>query len=263
MMHFVDVAFFWLAAIGQSVAKVELRKGVNQTVTFEGEEVEIHVNKEIDRAGFLIICFGSAPDTSFDFCPKGYATFSTTSEATTRHHILKVNRQGRLTQDSSDRGVAGTIEFNEDGALNILVKKLPDDGTTVILPNAEKWVPKPTVKVDETKKKPKSNVTVYVVIACCFLLLLIITGIMIYFYINRRKKDPMPLGSPQEGSNSDKSMENTRVLTSPVVVKSPMPIHASPQSPAKPISKPIVLSPIHTKKVRAQKGCAFKRLREA
>uniref|UniRef100_A0A7E4V9H2 Secreted protein n=1 Tax=Panagrellus redivivus TaxID=6233 RepID=A0A7E4V9H2_PANRE len=214
-MHFVNIAFFLLAAIGQSAANVELRKGVNQTVVFEGQEVEIQVKRESGSAGPLVICFGSTPETSYSFCPKGYAMFSSTIAG--GQHILRVDRQGHLTEDSDYRTVAGSIQFNYDGAVNILVKELPDDETTVILPNAEN---------------------------------LIISGIVVYFYINRRKKNPMPLGSPQEGLNSDKSMENTRVLTNPVVVKPQRTLYASPQSPAKPTSKPMALSPIKSSDIK-------------
>uniref|UniRef100_A0A7E4VB23 deoxyribose-phosphate aldolase n=1 Tax=Panagrellus redivivus TaxID=6233 RepID=A0A7E4VB23_PANRE len=248
-MHFVNAAVFLFAVIGQSLAKVELRKGINQTVTFEGEEVEIDINRGSSSGGILTLCFGSTSDASVEICPKGYAGVITNVGTTITKYVFKVSRQGSLTVNSNFREITGTIQFNEDGALNILVKKLPDDGTTVILPNAEKWVPKKKSENKEKQKKSTSNATMYISIACCVLvaLILIAIGVTVYVFIIRKKckSNPVPVVPPEEYQCEfrDETPEIVEVPTSPVIVEPEIKIHTPSQSPATPITEGMVKGP--------------------
>uniref|UniRef100_A0A7E4VCW3 CUB domain-containing protein n=1 Tax=Panagrellus redivivus TaxID=6233 RepID=A0A7E4VCW3_PANRE len=247
-MHLVDVVFILLTVIQCGSARVELQKGVNQTVTFEGQELEIQVKRESKSVSFLVICFESTPEMSNKFCPKGYAMFSNSIDVNQMKRVFKIDRQGRLTENSHPLTVAGAMKFKDDGALNILVQELPDDAS-VILPHAEKWVPKKKSENKEKQKKSTSNATMYISIACCVLvaLILIAIGVAFYVFIIRKKckSNQVPVVPPEEYQCEirDETPETVGVPTSPVFVEPEIRIHTPSQSPATPATEGMVKGP--------------------
>uniref|UniRef100_A0A7E4V9P3 Protein kinase domain-containing protein n=1 Tax=Panagrellus redivivus TaxID=6233 RepID=A0A7E4V9P3_PANRE len=247
-MRFAKVVFFVLAFICLCSAKLELRKGVNQTVTFEGENLEIQLKKGSENAGLLVICFESTPDVSIEPCPQGFAMFSNSIDINGKNRVFEVDRQGRLTENSQPLVVAGAIKFTDDGALNILVEKLPG-GASVILPHAEKWVPKKKVEAKEKKKSSSSTATMYISIACCVLvaLILIAIGVAVYVFIIRKKwkSNPVPVVPPEEYQCEirDETPEIVGVPTSPVIVEPEIRIHTPSQSPATPVTEGMAKGP--------------------
>uniref|UniRef100_A0A7E4US85 DAG1 domain-containing protein n=1 Tax=Panagrellus redivivus TaxID=6233 RepID=A0A7E4US85_PANRE len=86
------------------------------------------------------------------------------------------------------------VEFDKNGCLTVMLKRMSDASTMVKMPNAEIYVPeKPTT--DGSKEKGESNAGIYIVVACVvvFLLILISIGIAISICVIRKKSNPHPV----------------------------------------------------------------------
>uniref|UniRef100_A0A7E4UTI6 Cellulosome anchoring protein cohesin region n=1 Tax=Panagrellus redivivus TaxID=6233 RepID=A0A7E4UTI6_PANRE len=207
-MHLIAIAFIILSSVNQCQAEVILKKGSNETVTFEGDEVDINIQNSYAMGDYAVVfCFGSTPDVVSSFCPKGYLQHTV---AFTNTHNVKVNRQGQLFDDSVQAEYKNFVKFDKNGNLNIMIQEM-SDGATVIMPKAEIYVPKKPVK--ETKQvKPNSNATVYIVIACVvvFLVALILIGVVLYFCVIRKKTNakPMPMVIAQEENRDEAEYKN-------------------------------------------------------
>uniref|UniRef100_A0A7E4US99 Uncharacterized protein n=1 Tax=Panagrellus redivivus TaxID=6233 RepID=A0A7E4US99_PANRE len=94
-MNFIIAIFIVLSIAVQCQAEVVLKKGSNETVTFDGDEVEITVHNPHASDTYVVFCFASAANAHSEACPKGYLQHNVISEES---QILKrkVNRQGQL-----------------------------------------------------------------------------------------------------------------------------------------------------------------------
>uniref|UniRef100_A0A7E4VBI5 Uncharacterized protein n=1 Tax=Panagrellus redivivus TaxID=6233 RepID=A0A7E4VBI5_PANRE len=199
-MYFPFVLLILCLVVGIVQGEVKLTKGRNETVSFKGEELTIDVDNTLGANAELTLCFGSSPDESRQPCPLGYARFSQGIGANDKIRFI-VNRRSQIFKGSAVLSPLGTIKFNDDGTLNIMVVQFPDAKTIVTLPNAEIFVPEK--QENAIVKKKRSNVGTVRVLAIIVVLTVVgvIVGVLVWCCVIRTSKPKQtPECNPQDNS---------------------------------------------------------------
>uniref|UniRef100_A0A7E4VCZ4 Uncharacterized protein n=1 Tax=Panagrellus redivivus TaxID=6233 RepID=A0A7E4VCZ4_PANRE len=165
----------------------------------------------------LTLCFGSSPEASYQPCPLGFARFRIQVGANDKMRFT-INRQGEFVEGSLWLKTFGSVKFNDDGTLNIMVVQLPDAKTTVTLSNAEIFVPEK--QVDDIVRKKKSNLGTVGIVTIIIVLIVVgvIVGIFVWCCITRTSKPKQPPESNQQ-DNAPQPQQFCHQTQSKIVVK--------------------------------------------
>uniref|UniRef100_A0A7E4ZXB6 Uncharacterized protein n=1 Tax=Panagrellus redivivus TaxID=6233 RepID=A0A7E4ZXB6_PANRE len=203
-----------IVCFGRGEVKLKLNK--NEIVAFEGDELIIKVDNPQSNKGRLELCFGSRPDATEKYCPRGYGGASVTITEITETY--KLNRQGKFLKMRVNMGIDEEVVFNPDGSINVLVVAMPNE-MTVSLPNAAISIVTTTASVLR-KKETSSNAALRIVFLCVplILLLLIIGAVLLYccWYKKRGHRPNQMLQTPNGIRQADESLPQTVVEIYPV-----------------------------------------------
>uniref|UniRef100_A0A7E4UY04 Uncharacterized protein n=1 Tax=Panagrellus redivivus TaxID=6233 RepID=A0A7E4UY04_PANRE len=193
---FEFLVFAAVICFGQ--AEVKLKQGKNATVAFEGDELSIRVeNPKVDNEP-LILCFGSSSDFKFKFCPQGYAGI--VMNVNEREATYKLNRHGKLLKLRVDISIGGTVVFEVDGTVNVLVESMPSR-MKVSLPDAFIPVKTTTALITVTRESTTNKAMIGIICGgvSLFLLFIIVGCILLYFlWYKKRTHQLVAVTMPEE-----------------------------------------------------------------
>uniref|UniRef100_A0A7E4V2R8 Uncharacterized protein n=1 Tax=Panagrellus redivivus TaxID=6233 RepID=A0A7E4V2R8_PANRE len=225
--------FLILATVGfLTEAAIVLKRGVNKTVVFEGEELIFELNNPKGVKAYIEICLGSTADSVSIYCPQGYAPVISYVQGE-KQLTVKFNRNGQFFEPGSATITIDNVIFGPDGSLNVLLPDFPST-MTAVLPNAEiPVVTTTTTTTALTPHKETSNKAMTGIICVVVVLILVITIIIVvslYCWYNRRRRQPVSATMPEEDAH-----QTRQGLEEPfrkVVIKSttPKPTRATPSA---------------------------------
>uniref|UniRef100_A0A7E4WAB2 Uncharacterized protein n=1 Tax=Panagrellus redivivus TaxID=6233 RepID=A0A7E4WAB2_PANRE len=203
--HLVTLCFL-IAVFNQvCVGELVLTEKIAKTVTFDGEDLELHVKNPEGQTGVISVCVKSELSTTTADCQKGFASLRIPVTASHKEVTYRVNRQGNA--NNVDITVEGTFLFNADQSLDVMVASLPNGITLTMVNAAEVDVQDEsettTVIKDITVANQISNKAVIGIVCSviAFILILLVIGLLIGLCVIRKRQShqAVPTVNPEEG----------------------------------------------------------------
>uniref|UniRef100_A0A7E4VZL1 Peptidase S72 domain-containing protein n=1 Tax=Panagrellus redivivus TaxID=6233 RepID=A0A7E4VZL1_PANRE len=140
---------------------------------------------------FSAKCIRTSPD-----CPTGYNQIQFSFGYATGVQTFKMERQGKVTLGPLIITTINAITFNEDEALEVILKEVPDISTKVRLLNALRYVSHEPMKATTPNKSDSMAVFSVVIIVLLAMAGLLIVGLIATICYCRRR-------TPQKMEQSD------------------------------------------------------------
>uniref|UniRef100_A0A7E4W2C1 Mid2 domain-containing protein n=1 Tax=Panagrellus redivivus TaxID=6233 RepID=A0A7E4W2C1_PANRE len=206
---FKFLAFVAVICVGR--AEVKLTQGMNTTVTFDGEELDIRLDNPQRQKGELKLCFKSTSDAYPGGCPEGYAAVHPFITKTV--HTFQLSRQGLFLEMGAKQSMSAKVVFESNGQLNLMLVAI-SNSMTVTLTNADIPVVT-TTTLASVKKQTNSKAMVGIIgVAVVFILLFfIISAIVLYFCWYRKRSNRL---TQTTGSEVHQPLEKVRKPAKPL-----------------------------------------------